>query len=84
MNNKEIIIKKIIYRSSHRGSKEMDLLLGKFVKKIIKDLSYSNLTELEKILEIEDEVLFQWFFNKKDSYLIPNNKISQLLRDFKL
>tara|TARA_B110000438_G_scaffold263825_1_gene276068 strand:+ start:1460 stop:1714 length:255 start_codon:yes stop_codon:yes gene_type:complete len=84
MNNKEIIIKKIIYRSSHRGSKEMDLLLGKFVKKIIKDLSYSNLKELEKILEIEDEVLFQWFFNKKDSYLIPNNKISQLLRDFKL
>jgi len=84
MNNKEIIIKKIIYRSSHRGSKEMDLLLGKFVKKIIKDLSYSNLKELEKILEIEDEVLFQWFFNKQDSYLIPNNKISQLLRNFKL
>ena len=84
MNNKEIIKKKIIYRSSHRGSKEMDLLLGKFVKKIIKDLSYSNLKELEKILEIEDEVLFQWFFNKQDSYLIPNNKISQLLRNFKL
>ena len=84
MNNKEIIIRKIIYRSTHRGSKEMDLLLGKFVKKIIKSLNYSNLKELDEILKIEDEILSQWFFNKKDSQLIPNNKISQMFRNFKL
>ena len=30
--------KKIIYRSNYRGTKEMDKLLGKFVKKYINDL----------------------------------------------
>ncbi len=84
MKNKEIIIKKIIYRSTHRGTKEMDLLLGKFVKKIIKNLNYSNLQELEKMLEIEDEILSQCFFNKKDSYLIPDNEVSRMFRNFKL
>ena len=33
--NKEILKKQIIYRSTHRGTKEMDLLLGNFVKKKI-------------------------------------------------
>ena len=35
MINKEILKKQIFYRSSHRGTKEMDLLLGTFVKKHI-------------------------------------------------
>ena len=84
MINKEFLKKQIIYRATHRGSKEMDILLGQFVKKIIKSLNYSNLKELDEILKIEDEILSQWFFNKKDSQLIPNNKISQMFRNFKL
>ena len=35
MTNKNLI-KKIIYRSNHRGSKEMDILLGEFVKKYLR------------------------------------------------
>ena len=37
MKNKEILKKQIIYRSAHRGSKEMDILLGNFVKEHIDD-----------------------------------------------
>ena len=44
MTDKEILIKQIIYRSIHRGTKEMDLLLGNFVKKYIKTF---NLNELK-------------------------------------
>ena len=36
--NKINSLKKIIYRSEYRGIKEMDLLLGKFVKKYIDTL----------------------------------------------
>ena len=36
-SNKEEIKKKIIYRSSYRGTKEMDILMTNFVKNIIND-----------------------------------------------
>ena len=42
MTNKEILKKKIIYRSGHRGSKEMDLLLGNFVKKNIDKFTWKK------------------------------------------
>ena len=69
MTNKEILKKKIIYRSTHRGSKEMDILLGNFVKNHIDSLNDKELYNLLEILLIEDEVLHRWYFvddNNKD------------------
>ena len=54
MNNKEILKKKIIYRSKHRGSKEMDLLLGSFVEKYINSFDISDLNDLVLLLLVED------------------------------
>ena len=81
---KEILKKKIIYRSSHRGSKEMDLLLGNFVKKYIDELNYRDLEDLEKILIIDDKILYQWYFKKKNSETIPDNRVTKMLKNFKL
>ena len=52
MTNKEILKKQIIYRSTHRGTKEMDLLLGNFVKKHVDELNDLDLLALEKILSL--------------------------------
>ena len=57
--NKEILKKQIIYRSMHRGTKEMDLLLGNFVKKYVDELNVTELKDLEKLLFIEDEILYK-------------------------
>ena len=51
--NKEILKKQIIYRSMHRGSKEMDLLLGAFVKKHVDRFNFNDLKDLERLLFIE-------------------------------
>ena len=51
MTNKEILKKEIIYRSMHRGFKEMDLLLGKFVKKYINKLNTNELLDLKKYVD---------------------------------
>ena len=48
--------KKIIYRSNYRGTKEMDKLLGAFTNKYINELSNEDLTNLEKLLEIDDNL----------------------------
>ena len=42
MNKIDSIKRKIKYRSEYRGIKEMDLLLGGFVKKYIDKLSYDE------------------------------------------
>jgi len=83
MINKELLKKQIIYRSTHRGTKEMDLLLGKFVKKNIDKLDTAELEDLDKILFIEDELLHKWYF-EKDSNIIPNTKVSLMLKKFRL
>ena len=84
MTNKEILKKQIIYRSTHRGSKEMDLLLGNFVKKYIEELNDVELNDLEKLLFLEDEILYKWYFEKNVHQKIPKTKGSALLQIFKL
>jgi len=84
MTNKEILRKQIIYRSMHRGSKEMDLLLGNFVKKNIDKLNNNELKDLEKLLFIEDEIIYKWYFEKNSDNAIPNTKVSMMLKNFKL
>ena len=84
MTNKETLRKQIIYRSMHRGSKEMDLLLGNFVKRNIDKFNNNELKDLEKLLFIEDEIIYKWYFEKNSDNAIPNTKVSMMLKNFKL
>ena len=83
MKNKEALKKQIIYRSLHRGSKEMDLLIGGFVKKNVYNLNVQDLDDLLKLLSIDDEVIFHWY-TKKNANNIPKTRISKMLKDFKI
>tara|TARA_Y100000590_G_scaffold457020_1_gene608755 strand:- start:613 stop:912 length:300 start_codon:yes stop_codon:yes gene_type:complete len=83
MENKEILKKQIIYRSTHRGSKEMDLLLGNFVKRYINEFNVTELRELERLLFVEDEVIYNWYFKKDSNKPTQNNKILKMLEEFK-
>tara|TARA_B100001123_G_C14430425_1_gene678469 strand:- start:30 stop:281 length:252 start_codon:yes stop_codon:yes gene_type:complete len=82
--NKEILKKQIVYRSTHRGTKEMDLLLGSFVKEYIDNFNENELLDLEKLLFIEDDIISKWYFENVQNHSIQKNKISKLLKKFKL
>ena len=84
MMNIDILKKKILYRSEHRGIKEMDLLLGNFVKKYVNSLSESELCELETLLNMDDEVLYKWYLNNESTTLVPENSVTKKLKKFKL
>ncbi len=84
MNNFDILKKKILYRSNHRGTKELDLLLSNFVKRYINSFNEAELQELESLLNVDDEVLYKWYLNPKTKTLIPKNKITEKLKEFKL
>ena len=83
MKDKDILKKKILYRSKHRGTKEMDLLLGNFVKKNIDKFNESEINQLEKLLEIDDEIIHKWYFEKNRKDTVPYNKVTQKLKNFK-
>ena len=84
MNKLDAIKRKIKYRSQYRGIKEMDLLLGSFVKKYINIFDYDELLSLYEILEKDDDVIFKWYTAKKENINIPKNKVSDTLKKFKL
>ncbi len=54
--------KKILYKSQHRATKELDIILGSFVAGIIDQLSDFELLQLEEIINIEDQKLFDAIF----------------------
>ena len=58
------IKRKIIYRSNCRGTKEMDKLLSAFTNKYLDELSYEDLNEFIKLLDIDDDNLYN-FYNRK-------------------
>tara|TARA_B100000945_G_C20375555_1_gene594357 strand:- start:38 stop:292 length:255 start_codon:yes stop_codon:yes gene_type:complete len=76
--------KKIKYRSEYRGIKEMDLILGGFVKKYIDSFSYEELVDLYKILDIDDDTIYKWYSSKDSFKEIPVNKVSKLLKNFRI
>ena len=55
----EIIKKRIIFRSSHRGSKEMDILISSFTASIIDKLNFNQLKSLDKFVNYDDEDLIK-------------------------
>ena len=80
----EIFKKKILYRASYRGTKEMDILLSKFVNKYINEFNEEYLEELNKFLNFDDEVIFNFYQNNLVKDNIDQNKVSKLFKDFKI
>lgn len=85
MNNDiDNLKKKIIYRSTYRGTKEMDNLISLFVKSIINDLEYNDLKQLEKFLDIDDDNLLRFYNNIDNDIYLEENEITKKFKSFKL
>ena len=80
----ELFKKKLLYRASYRGTKEMDILLSSFVKKHVNLFTESQLIGLEKFLNFEDETILNYYNFDKIENNILNNKISKIFKNFKM
>ena len=80
----EIFKKKLLYRASYRGTKEMDILLTKFVKKYLNNFNMDQLKQLEKFLKFEDEIIYNFYNFNKVKKDINKNKISEIFKKFKI
>ena len=74
--------KKIIYRSNYRGTKEMDKLLGNFTKENIDKLNINDLKDLEKLLDVDDSNLYNFYNGLATEIKFENNKVNLLFKSF--
>ena len=53
-------LKRLLYRASHRGTKEMDLILGGFAEAEADRLSDADVEAFEQLLNESDPDLYSW------------------------
>lgn len=59
--------RKLLFRSWHRGMREMDYILGQFADNNIASLRDDQLDEYEQILEVLDRDLFKWIMGEGET-----------------
>ena len=52
--------RRVLYRAWHRGTREMDFILGQFVNAEIERMSEADLDVFEHLLEAQDSDLYEW------------------------
>ena len=77
--NKDDIKKRIIYRASYRGTKELDVLISSFVNKIINDLNEEDLIKLEKFVNLDDQELLKLNKHFNENH---NEKLDKIFHEF--
>ncbi len=74
--------KKLLYRSAYTGTKETDLLLGKFARTHLANLTMEQLTTYETLLKIEDPRLYKWITKMENVPLEYQSDVLDLLQQF--
>lgn len=66
LTHDESDLKRLKFRSWHRGWKETDLILGRFADEKLASLPASLIAEYEKLLDEDDDVIWGWIVGKAD------------------
>lgn len=53
-------VKRILYRSWHRGMRELDMLIGSFAEARLTGMSAAELDQFEALLDVPDPDMLAW------------------------
>ncbi len=76
--------KRLKYRSWHRGTREMDLLLGRFADRYVAEWDSRQLDRFEALLDVGDTELLAWIARRRPIPPAHDNDVMRLLLDFKI
>ena len=68
--------RKLLFRSWHRGMREMDLILGSFADAEISGLTEAEIEQYEMLLDISDTELLPWITGER---VIPETDRTDIL-----
>ncbi len=69
--------RRAIFRSWHRGMREMDLILGKFADEHVFGLNEADLAQYEALLEVPDGEFLKWLTGERP---VPEENDTPLFR----
>lgn len=72
--------RRLLFRAWHRGTREMDLLMGSFADAELPTMSEGDLAVFEALCEVPDRDLFAWLTDKADT---PSNYDTDVYRRLK-
>jgi antitoxin CptB len=75
--------KRLLFRSWHRGTRESDLILGRFAEAYLADFDDGQLDHYEALLECNDADLFDWISGRSVPPAAQDHDVMRLLRAFR-
>ena len=74
--------RKLLFRSWHRGMREMDLIMGRFADCKLDLLAEAELAEFERLIEVPDRDLLAWITGEEQVPANYDSAFFQRLREF--
>jgi antitoxin CptB len=74
--------RKILFRAWHRGTREMDLLMGRFADAALARMPEAELDEFERLIDVPDPELFRWIMGEADASPEHNTPVFRRLKAF--
>ena len=79
----ETLRKRIFFKATHRGMQETDKIIGGFAEQELKNLSEDLLYDFDKLLDVPDVDLLNWVLGREVVPRSFDNRIFQLIVEFK-
>lgn len=80
----ELRRKRLLWRGSHRGIREMDLLMGGFAQTRLPTMTENELNEFEALIELPDQDLLSWITGEAPVPSTLSNALLPELLKFRL
>ncbi|HSK38178.1 MAG TPA: succinate dehydrogenase assembly factor 2 [Arenibaculum sp.] len=73
----EVRRKRLSFRSWHRGTREADLIMGRFADRYVREMTEEQLDRYERLLELSDPDLYNWMTGREP---VPAEHDSDVMR----
>lgn len=76
--------KRLRFRSWHRGTRELDLLLGRFADRYMDRLTAEQLDRYEALIGQPDPDIYRWVSGAESPPAAHDNDVMTLIKDIKV
>ncbi len=74
--------RRLLFRSWHRGTREMDLIMGRFADAMIGDLTAAELDDFERLSDAPEPDLYAWITGDRPVPAEHDSALFRRLREF--